>query len=224
MESKPVRKRFQLLPAYSWLPLILCLVINVLSFQGTRLFTRGWYHYDISLPIDKLIPLRAEWVLIYVGCYFSWAASYWLIAREDMERSHRFFSAEIVGKLFCTAFFIFMPTIMVRPELQGDDLCTSLLRIVYASDTPDNLFPSLHCFASWMSWRGLVGCKKVPSWYRVFCFVLMFLVFASVLFTRQHLVLDIFGGIACAELGYLVSNATGAWRLFGRKKQAAAEA
>jgi len=198
--------------------LILCFTINMLSFQGTRLINKNFHHYDVSLPIDHEIPLIKWWVVIYLGCYITWIASYWLIAREERKISYNFFASEIIGKLICMAFFLFLPTITERPEIVGTDIFSELMRMVYSMDTPDNLFPSLHCFASWMSWSGLLSCKKVPKWYVWVAFVTMFLVFGSVLFTKQHLIVDIFGGVIIAELGILIAKLTKAYRFFDVKK------
>lgn len=213
-----MKKKFRLMPSYSWLPLLTSLVVNVICFQGTRLITGGFHHYDVSLPIDGRIPLVPAAVLIYVGCYLTWAGSYLLIARQEQEVCYRFFAGESLAKLLIMLVFIFFPTSMVRPEVTGTDFCSWLLNIVYSADTPDNLFPSLHCFASWMCFRGLRHCERVPKWYKVVTFALMFLVPVSVVLTKQHLFLDIFGGIAFAELGLLIANRTGLWHIFERKK------
>ena len=208
----------KLVQPYSWWPLFLCLAVNMISFQGTRLFNKGFYHYDLSLPIDDKIPLIKWWVVVYLGCYIVWIASYWLIAREERKICYNFFASEIIGKLICMAFFTFLPTITERPEIIGEDIFSELIRWVYSADTPDNLFPSLHCFASWIAWRGLLPCKKVPKWYIWVSFVSMLLVFLSVLFTKQHWIIDILGGIVVAEIGVLIAKLTKAYRFFDFKR------
>ena len=208
----------KILPSYSWIPMIVCVIVNFMCFQGTRLFNKDFYHYDVSLPIDDMIPLFKPSVVIYLGCYFIWIASYWLIGREEKKISHNFFMSETIGKLIAMAIFMLFPTSLVRPEITGTDIFSVLMNMVYSMDTPDNLFPSLHCFASWMAWRGLLPCKKVPKWYVWFSFVSMFLVFASVLLTKQHLFVDIFGGILVAELGILIARLTKADRIFSKLK------
>ncbi len=212
MKNEKPRRR--LLPDYAWLPVIICVVMNILCFQGTRLITKNFHHYDISLPIDDMIPFLPQFVVVYLGCYVTWLLSYWFIAREEREICYRFFGAEITAKVVCTAIFLLFPTSMARPEITGSDIFSQMMGFVYSMDTPDNLFPSLHCFASWMAWRGLLPCKNVPKWYRVTAFIFMVLVLGSVVFTKQHLFVDIIGGILIAELGWLISNATGAWKLF----------
>ncbi len=50
-----------------------------------------------------------------------------------------------------------------------------ILGIVYAMDGgvhPSNLFPSIHCYVSWMCYRGLKGAREIPVWYQRFSFVI----------------------------------------------------
>ena len=68
------------------------------------------------------------------------------------------------------------------------------------------LCPSIHCLDSWLSWRFLVQCKKVPLWYKWVNFVFSLLVCLSTVLVKQHVIVDIFAGIAVAELGLLLSR------------------
>lgn len=209
----------RILPGYSRLPLLVCVIVNIFCFQVTRLFTKNAHHYDVHIKgIDDVIPFVPAWVLVYITCFATWFFSYLLIARESRSKCYRFFSYELIGKIICTLIFVFFPTRMERPAVEVNDLFTFGISTVYSLDTPDNLFPSLHCFASWLSWRGLIGCKKVPMWYKWVTFVYVPLVFASVLLTKQHLALDIIGGVAVAEIGFLIGYITRSWRMYDRKK------
>ena len=78
-----------------------------------------------------------------------------------------------------------------------------------ALDEPRNLFPSLHCFCGWIIARGLMPLKQVKPWVKFSAAAFSLLVCASTLFTRQHLFLDVPGGI----LGW--RRAACCWRGFG---------
>ena len=49
-------------------------------------------------------------------------------------------------------------------------------------------------------------CRKVPKWYKWVNFVFSLLVCASTVLVKQHVVVDIFAGIAVAEAGLLLSR------------------
>ena len=69
-----------------------------------------------------------------------------------------------------------------------------------------NLFPSVHCLESWFCFRSALKQKKTPEFYKWISFFATILVFLSVLFTRQHVIADIFGAILVFELGMLFAR------------------
>ena len=71
---------------------------------------------------------------------------------------------------------------------------------VYSVDAADNLFPSIHCLVSWFCYIGIRGREDLPVWYRRFSCVMALLVCASTLTTKQHVLVDVAGGILLAEL------------------------
>ena len=113
-----------------------------------------------------------------------------------------------VGKLESNSMIIFLmiPTTMTRPDIIGTDLFSLLVRSLYVMDTPDNLFPSFHVLESYMLLRTLPLLKKAPKWYRMLTPIVSPLVIISILFVKQHLIVDILGGIAVCEFGLLTMN------------------
>lgn len=51
--------------------------------------------------------------------------------------------------------------------------------------------------------------KRVPAWYRVVTIVMSAGVFASTLFIKQHVFIDMIGGILVFEAGYFFA---GRWK------------
>ena len=68
---------------YSIIPLISVFTFNSLVYWITMFECKDWYHYDLTLPFDRAVPLAPEFVFIYLGCYLFWAAKYavhvWLV-------------------------------------------------------------------------------------------------------------------------------------------------
>lgn len=201
-----MRMIHRVVPPYAVLPLILCPVINMIVYSGSQFFVAHRPHYDFTSTWDNLIPLVPAWTLVYLGCFLIWIVNYIWICRESREICYEFLAAEALSKLMCGVFFLFLPTTNIRPELAGSDFCTQLLHFVYTVDQPVNLFPSIHCLAIWFSWRGQLKCKKIPKWYKYLSFAFVWLVFLSVLFTKQHILIDIIGGVAVAEISWYISG------------------
>lgn len=204
----------KLLPLYAVIPVCLLLIINVVAFIFTKHITDSGFHYDISLPIDHQIPLIPAFIIIYIGSYAQWVWGFRLIAVQSKDFCYRILSYEIVSKLICMVIFLAMPTMMGRPEITGNGLFDQLTNFIYSADTPTNLFPSLHCLESYIIFRASFSIKKHTKALVIFNGIFALLVFASVLFVRQHLVLDIPGAIIVSELGFFIGKKVKSHRVF----------
>ncbi|MGN0484699.1 MAG: phosphatase PAP2 family protein [Lachnospiraceae bacterium] len=193
------------IPSYAVCSLITCFLWNSIIYTGTQICMKHAYHYELSIPLDEKIPFVPEWIFVYVICFAFWAANYILITREGKEEWFRFATADMLSRVICGLFFVFLPTTTVRPEVTGTGFASWLVRSIYQLDLPTNLFPSVHCLVSWFCFIGIRKSKKVPRWYKVFSCVFACLVFASTQFTKQHYLLDVIGGVAIAELCYWIS-------------------
>ena len=102
-----------------------------------------------------------------------------------------------------------------RPPIQGSVVGTDtftlwLLDLIYKADTPAlNLFPSMHCLASWLCFIGVRRMKNISLFGKAAVCFCALAVFASTQFVKQHYMADLFGGVLLAELG----------AFFVRKKQ-----
>lgn len=201
-----MNKIYKILPRYAIIPIVASLVLNMLVYFGNRLFTTQMYHYDFSIRIDDYIPFISEWMIIYVLSYVAWAVGFIVIGRENRDVCYEVFAGEQVAKLLCLACFVIIPSTIVRPEITGTGFCEWLSRLIYDMDSPDNLFPSIHCLESWICFRGAMRCKKVGKPYKTTMFVAAILVFASTLLVKQHVFVDVLGGIAVVEIGLFVSK------------------
>ena len=201
---------------YFWVSLGLVLLANLISFQGSRLFTRGLFHHDLTLPADAAVPFLPWTIVIYFGCFAAWFLFYRFIAGLPRERADRFFSSNILGKAVCLLFFLFLPTSMARPDVSGPSFWEFAMRFMYSVDTPDNLFPSIHCLNSWLCWAGVRGNRNVPLRVRVSALVAALLVCVSTLTVRQHVIADVIAGIVLAEIAYLLAGFPAVRSVYGR--------
>lgn len=190
-------------------PLLFALVWNMIAFSGTRLINTSFYHYSMVLPLDKLIPLIPWTISIYVLSYLFWGANYIMGAWQNKEEAYRFLGAQFLAKTICLLIFLLIPTICVRPEVTESGFWNDAIRFLYSIDTPDNLFPSVHCLEAAFSFIAVRKNPAVPKWYRVFSFFFAIAICVSTLTTRQHLLVDVFAGVTLAEASYYLSKKTG---------------
>jgi len=194
------------IPGYSKVPLIMVLIYNFMVYFGSRIFTTSLYHHEIGSALDQRIPLIPWTVLIYAFSYIFWVKNYILAGKRDKEFAYRFCCGEMIMKTLCLFFYIFYPTTTIRPEIVGNGIWNHLMRFLYTIDPADNLFPSLHCSASLFSVFAVYKNNEVPASYRYFSYLLTIMIFISTLTTRQHVIIDGFGGIAVAFTGYYLAK------------------
>lgn len=205
----------KILPRYAYLPLFMAVAINLAVYTGSKLITSNFIHYDLTMRIDNFIPLVPAFVIIYLLCFVEWTIGYILIGRESKEHCYHYVLADIIAKLICLVFFIVLPSTYVRPAL-GSGFFSGILAFIYKHDSPVNLFPSIHCLESWMVFRGSIKMKKVPKLYKIFTFIFAVLTFMSVVFIKQHVFIDIIGGILVGEVGLYIVKKTNLERIFYR--------
>ena len=203
----------KLIPQYARLPLLAVLIFNFVCYYVPKALESHRTLHVLSTALDDALPRVPVFIYIYILAYVQWAVAYIVICRDSPERCFRFVSGELIAKAITMAILLIWPTTLVRPPVEIRDATTWVLDFIYRADTPTNLFPSLHCLASWLCFRWSLGLRKMPRWYGWAQGVFSFLVFASVLLVKQHVWPDILGGIAVAELGILLSRLLRADRL-----------
>ena len=196
----------KLLPDYAIRPLILALAANFIIYFGVSQLRDHLTFHSLALPVDDRIPFFAPFIIFYILAYVQWIINYLLIAREGKVFCYHFIYGDVISKLFCLVFFLFFPTTLGRPAVTGHSICDQLVRLVYQIDAPVNLFPSIHCLESWCCIHAALRMKKTPRWYLPITIMMSFCVFASTLLVKQHVFIDIFGGILVFEAGYYLAR------------------
>lgn len=195
-----------LIPKYAIKPLALALLVNSCVYMGIAQLRRFLTFSSLETPLDTALPFLVPFVLFYVLAFVQWGLNYLLIARDSKDLCYRFAFGNIIAKLICLFFFVFLPTTLARPEVTGTDLCSRLVRLIYTFDPPVNLFPSIHCLESWCCIRASFLLKKSNRAYQTATLIMSLGVFASTLFIKQHVIADVFGGIVVFEAGFRLAG------------------
>lgn len=180
---------------FTWLVVIL--ILQFLYFPINRALQGG---VILATPWDRLIPLWPIWTVPYLLGIAWWVGFLvWATWKMDDALYQAFVVAGLVAILISYAIYLLYPTYVERPSLAGNDWPTELLRLIYTHDRSYNAFPSGHTYNTvlialfWWRWRP-------QDWLS--CIVITVLVLLSILFTRQHNLPDLVGGMVLAWLGY----------------------
>lgn len=203
----------RIFPCYAWIPAAAISLYNVFVYYGSRLINRHLPVHILRTPLDDAIPFVPFFILFYILAYLQWGLCYFFSMRENRRLCYETVTVNLIAKTICFVCFLVFPTVMVRPALNGNGLWIRLTRWVYATDIPDNLFPSIHCLESWIAMRALWKVPSVPKPAKLANSLLTLLVCASTVLVKQHFLPDIVAGILVAEIGYLIVRVGHADRL-----------
>ena len=190
-------KRF---PPYVWICFVLVLSFQMTVFYGSRVFLPYLPQYSPVTWLDQQIPLVPEWLIVYFLSYLSWTVTVILILAENKEHGYRFAMAYTTSLFITGVIFLAWPLTMERPEITGTGFFYDWMRFLYAADEPVNFCPSLHVLISYMCFRGCMGCQKIPRAYMIGQGVFLVLVCFSVVFLKQHLLIDIPAALVVGEI------------------------
>lgn len=204
-----MKKFTKYIPVVYIIGLIIELTINCIAYYGTRLIVGNSYHYNLSNAFDDMVPIVPWMVLIYFGSYIFWALNYVLGCVQDAKTVYRFLSADFLAKIVCLIIFLVFPTTNTRPEIVGSGFFDEFMRFLYSADAADNLFPSIHCLTSWFCVIAVRENKKIPNWYKWVSVIIALAICVSTLTTKQHVIYDVIGGVALAEISYQIIDKVG---------------
>ena len=179
---------------------------NFFVYCGGRQIAQDFHHYSFAISFDDDIPVLPWTILIYCGAYLFWTVNYCLATMYDRSGGDRFIMSHYIGEAICFLSFILLPTTMARPGISGDSLFGHLLIFAYSVDSPDNLMPSIHCFASWLCWIGVRKNTRIPQWYQNTSLMIAIAICLSTLTVKQHVIMDVAAGILLAELSYFIAG------------------
>jgi membrane-associated phospholipid phosphatase len=165
---------------------------------------------SVKTIFDDMIPFTKIFVLPYVY----WFAYIFIIllffAVTDYKQYYRLLMSIIAGMFICIIIFYFFPTTVPRPDLEGNDGLSNMVRYVYGHDNPYDCFPSIHVLNSiivtlffYKYYKG----KILSSLAVVSCVSITL----STLFIKQHYVLDAVASIILGTLMYWIFTNDYVW-------------
>ena len=156
-------------------------------------------YWATQIPLDNLIPF-CEWfaipyclwypLLVGLGLYLFFRDSK-SFRRYMLFLAATFLSSELIW------FLIPNGQNLRPPVLRDDNFLCRLMAALYSIDTHTNVFPSVHVVgsvgAALAAWDSLLLRQR--KWLCIFITVLAALICLSVVFVKQHGILDLLGGL-----------------------------
>lgn len=166
-------------------------------------YTKNSFHV-INIALDDKIPF-VEWFIFPYYLWFPFMALFFvLFFFRDKKEYIRMIGLLYAGMtLFLIISFAYPNGLELRPdEFPRDNAATRLVALLYESDTPTNVFPSIHVFntlgmliAVWRSDRVLK--KRRMKWVTT---GIGSLIICSTVFLKQHSMVDVIGAFVFAAV------------------------
>lgn len=183
---------------YAWL--VLYFPIYVLTFFIIEKNTPTSGYWVTDLPLDDYIPFVPGFAVFYV----IWYPLFVMVGIPTLIRDGAAFKrwmyylmVVLTGTLI---FDVLVPNGQhLRPEnVQVDGLGTWIMSIIWAADTPTNVFPSMHVLGCIGDIICCFDSKVFKPWHRAVITVLCVLCMASTVLVKQHAFIDTVGALAVA--------------------------
>ena len=181
-------------------------------FLLIKLFQHN-YHV-LNWQIDSRIVFVAEWIYPYLFFFVYMVVCYSYLFVKDRDGYYHACKIAVIGAVITYIVFLCYPTEMVaeRNLCDTDALTRLLCMVTFAADYPAiNCFPSLHCLDTFIVVYA-ISCSKQTKWWVKFVVVAVsVLIVLSILFTKQHYVVDIVGALVVFVIAVCVDKLLWAW-------------
>lgn len=156
--------------------------------------------YILHTPLDDLIPFCEYFIIPYLlwFVYVAVTLIYFGIICDDQKEYYCLSRTLAIG---CTVFlvtsFVFPNGQNLRPDLAGDNLFQQAVLWLYSTDTPTNVFPSIHVFNAVACCIAVCKKERLRDRYGVKFGVtlLTVLIILSTVFLKQHTIIDVGGAL-----------------------------
>lgn len=163
----------------------------------------------IHTALDDRIPFCEYFIIPYVLWYFYVAGTfaYLGLAKKDLKGFRPFVANMALGILIFVVVSLVYPNGQdLRPSLPSDNGFLWAVNFLYGIDTPTNILPSLHVYASVVCDIALSrdsAVRRHPP-LRWVSLGLTILISLSTMFLKQHSVVDVVTALFCNIVCYLL--------------------
>lgn len=140
--------------------------------------------------------------------YMIFAVIYFIFFNKNKHEYYQLIFNLMMGMtIFLIVSYLYPNIQHLRPsEFPRENIFADAVRMLYATDTPTNILPSIHVFNSLAIHMSLTNCQALREHrgIRYGSLILTVLIIMSTMFLKQHSVIDVCMGATLALFGYIV--------------------
>ena len=162
----------------------------------------------IHVPVDDYIPFCEVFVVPYLLWFVYVAAVVLFLFFKDRQDYYKLCTFLFTGMTI----FLIISTLFPNghhlrlTEMPRDNIFTQMVSLLWKTDTPTNLWPSIHVFNSMGAHFAIIRSKAFEAHrgIKIASFLLAFSIILSTMFIKQHSVFDVLTGIAMGAVMYVL--------------------
>lgn len=163
-------------------------------------------YFVIHSSVDERIPFVEYFIVPYLLWFVFIAVVFLYFFFTDVEGFYKLAKLSFIGMTIFLIISTLMPNgLMLRPQFfPRDNVFTDLVRMLYQTDTPTNVFPSLHVFNSLAACIAVNDSEALQK-HKKICwgaYLLAGLIILATVFLKQHSVIDVMGAFVMAYALY----------------------
>lgn len=183
-------------------PLLWILAIPILNIFYGILNHGGSNVSSMMIELDAQIPFVPAFIIPYLLWYPFMITMLITFCVKNRRVYYRTLLTLCLGLIVSYITFYVYQTSVVRPQVIGHGLLNWLVQLIYQTDGPYNCFPSIHVLSSYLMLKGMADCRNWPLLSLVLVRITSWSIILSTILVKQHVILDIVGGIILAEMLY----------------------
>lgn len=160
--------------------------------------------HSLYTEIDNLIPFVNVFIIPYMMYMPNLIFSFIIMCYCDEERYYISLLTLNIANFICLIIYLYFQTYVPRPVITHDDYLCRFVKFIYQRDNPYNCFPSIHVAATFSALKGINRLKNMPKRYKIKFNMVGWLVIISTQFVKQHVIMDLLGGLVLVEAVYKV--------------------
>lgn len=193
-------------------PLLLLLVIPLMGWIYVWINREPSQIHLLVTDLDGKIPFLKGFIIPYmIWMPFLYLTLIYFYFR-DRSLYYRTLVTYTVCVLICYSIYMIFQTTVPREAMLGEDLLSRMVLFIYTNDAPFNCFPSIHCLTSYLLLLAASRSEAISRRAVSFIGIISWSIIASTVFVKQHVVLDVFAGVALAHVVFAVVQRIAAYR------------
>ena len=154
--------------------------------------------YIIHSPIDDYIPFCEFFIVPYLMWFIYVPAVLFYLIYNDRDSFWAMVKMMFVGNMLCLLLYALFPNgVMPKHPVAADNIFAKMVNVLYYTDTPTNVCPSIHVLDTLSAHIALTRSKKLYSSLplRLSSFAFFVMICISTVTLKQHSIIDIFASL-----------------------------